>query len=39
VDHIQKTAGTKAWWATHASAAEYVRRTSNLGEPRPRPLP
>ena len=39
VDHIQKTAGSKAWWATHAAAAEYVRKTSNLGEPKPRALP
>lgn len=39
VDHIQKTAGSKAWWATHAAAAEYVRKTSNLGEPKPRAFP
>ena len=28
--------GTRVWWATHADAAEYVRRAASLGEPRPR---
>ena len=31
-----KAKGTHVWWATHADAAEYVRKAANLGEPRPR---
>jgi peptidoglycan-N-acetylglucosamine deacetylase len=36
VDHIRSKGAGKVWWATHGAAAEYVRRQSNLGEPRPR---
>ena len=36
IAHIEaKSAGT-VWWATHAAAAEYVRRESKLGELIPR---
>lgn len=33
IAHIQKKGGAKVWWATHAAAAEYVRREAGLGEP------
>lgn len=36
LDHIQAKAGDDVWYATHAEAAEYVRRESRLGEPVPR---
>lgn len=36
LDHIKAKAGDDAWYATHAAAAEYVRREARLGEPVPR---
>lgn len=36
IAHIQATGAGKVWWATHAEAAEYVRTTAKLGEPRAR---
>ena len=36
LDHIQAKAGDDVWYATHAAAAEYVRREARLGEPVPR---
>jgi peptidoglycan/xylan/chitin deacetylase (PgdA/CDA1 family) len=36
IAHIQATGAGKVWWATHAEAAEYVRKTAKLGEPRAR---
>ncbi len=33
IAHIEKTACGKVWWATHADAAEYVRKAAGLGEP------
>jgi peptidoglycan/xylan/chitin deacetylase (PgdA/CDA1 family) len=36
VDHIKAKGAGKVWWATHGDAAEYVRRESKLGEPKPR---
>jgi peptidoglycan/xylan/chitin deacetylase (PgdA/CDA1 family) len=38
VAHIQQKAAGRVWWATHGEAAEYVRKTAKLGEPRPRVL-
>lgn len=35
LDHIKATAGDNVWYATHAEAAEYVRREARLGEPVP----
>ena len=35
LDHIKAKAGDDAWYATHAAAAEYVRREARLGEPVP----
>jgi peptidoglycan/xylan/chitin deacetylase (PgdA/CDA1 family) len=35
LDHIKATAGDDVWYATHAEAAEYVRREARLGEPVP----
>ena len=34
--HIRAVAGPRAWYATHAAAAEYVRAQAQLGEPIPR---
>jgi len=31
--HIKAKGGKKVWYATHADAAEYVRKTAKLGEP------
>jgi peptidoglycan/xylan/chitin deacetylase (PgdA/CDA1 family) len=36
VDHIRRKPAGTVWWATHGAAAEYVRKQSGLGEPRPR---
>jgi peptidoglycan/xylan/chitin deacetylase (PgdA/CDA1 family) len=36
IEHIEKVAGAKVWWATHADAAEYVRKQAGMGEPKPR---
>jgi peptidoglycan/xylan/chitin deacetylase (PgdA/CDA1 family) len=36
IQHIQARGGAKVWWATHGDAAEYVRSTAKLGEPRTR---
>ena len=36
LDHITQRAGDDVWYATHAEAAEYVRREARLGEPVPR---
>jgi peptidoglycan/xylan/chitin deacetylase (PgdA/CDA1 family) len=36
IAHIQATGAGKVWWATHAEAAEDVRKTAKLGEPRAR---
>jgi len=36
LDHIAAKAGDDVWYATHAAAAEYVRREARLGEPVPR---
>ena len=36
IDHIQSKGAGKVWWATHGDAAEYVRKASQLGEPRKR---
>jgi peptidoglycan/xylan/chitin deacetylase (PgdA/CDA1 family) len=34
--HIQSKGAGSVWYATHGEAAEYVRRTAKLGEPRAR---
>ena len=34
--HIKARGAGKVWYATHGEAAEYVRRTAKLGEPRGR---
>jgi hypothetical protein len=39
IAHIQQKAPGKVWWATHGEVAEYVRKTSKLGEPKPRSGP
>ena len=39
IAHIQQKAPGKVWWATHGEVAEYVRKTSKLGEPKPRTGP
>ena len=39
IAHIQQKAPGKVWWATHGEVAEYVRKTSNLGEPKARRSP
>ena len=39
IAHIQAKGAGKVWWATHGEVAEYVRKTSNLGEPKPRSGP
>jgi hypothetical protein len=39
VAHIQQKAPGKVWWATHGEVAEYVRKASKLGEPKPRGAP
>lgn len=36
IAHIRRREPASVWWATHADAAEYVRREARLGEPRPR---
>ena len=36
IGHIEAKGAGKVWWATHAAAAEYVRRESKLGELIPR---
>ena len=36
IAHIQAKGVGKVWWATHAEAAEYVRKAAKLGEPRSR---
>ncbi len=36
IAHIKTKDPKTVWWATHADAAEYVRREARLGEPRPR---
>ena len=36
VDHIRRKSAGTVWWATHGAAAEYVRKQSGLGEPKPR---
>ena len=36
IEHIQSKGAGKVWWATHGDAAEYVRKVSQLGEPRKR---
>ena len=36
IAHIQAKGVGKVWWATHAEAAEYVRKAAKLGEPRAR---
>ena len=36
IAHIEAKGAGKVWWATHGDAAEYVRKTAGLGEPRPR---
>jgi peptidoglycan/xylan/chitin deacetylase (PgdA/CDA1 family) len=36
IAHIEAKGAGKVWWATHGAAAEYVRRESKLGEPKPR---
>jgi peptidoglycan-N-acetylglucosamine deacetylase len=36
IAHVQARGAGRVWWATHADAAEYVRKSANLGEPRPR---
>ena len=33
--HIESAGKGKVWYATHGQAAEYARRHSKLGEPRP----
>ena len=39
IAHIQQKAPGQVWWATHGEVAEYVRKTSKLGEPKPRTGP
>lgn len=39
VTHIKTKAPGTVWWATHGAAAEYVRKNSQLGEPKPRITP
>ena len=39
VAHIQAKGAGKVWFATHGEIAEYVRKTSKLGEPKPRSGP
>ncbi len=36
ITHIQSKGAGRVWFATHAAAAEYVRKAANLGEPKPR---
>lgn len=36
IAHVQAKGAGKVWWATHADAAEYVRKQSGLGEPKSR---
>jgi len=36
IAHIQSKGAGRVWFATHAAAAEYVRKAANLGEPKPR---
>ena len=36
VAHIRARGAGRVWFATHADAAEYVRKAAALGEPRPR---
>ena len=36
IAHIKTKDAKTVWWATHAEAAEYVRREARLGEPLPR---
>ncbi len=36
IAHIQTRGKGRVWWATHANAADYVRKASQLGEPRAR---
>ena len=36
IAHIEGKGAGKVWWATHASAAEFVRKEANLGELKPR---
>lgn len=36
IAHIEAKGAGAVWWATHADAAEYVRKASQLGEPRTR---
>jgi len=36
IAHIESKGAGTVWWATHADAAEYVRRMAKLGEPVPR---
>jgi peptidoglycan/xylan/chitin deacetylase (PgdA/CDA1 family) len=36
IAHIQAKGAGTVWWATHESAAEYVRKAAQLGEPRSR---
>jgi peptidoglycan/xylan/chitin deacetylase (PgdA/CDA1 family) len=36
LDHIKAKAGDNVWYATHADAADYVRKESKMGEPLPR---
>ena len=37
IAHIQAKGAGRVWFATHGEAAEYVRRTAQLGEPKARP--
>jgi peptidoglycan/xylan/chitin deacetylase (PgdA/CDA1 family) len=36
IDYIKAKGNGKVWWATHGDAAEYVRKASQLGEPKTR---
>jgi peptidoglycan-N-acetylglucosamine deacetylase len=36
IAHVQAKGASKVWWATHADAAEYVRKQAGLGEPKKR---
>jgi peptidoglycan/xylan/chitin deacetylase (PgdA/CDA1 family) len=36
IAHIKSKGAGNVWFATHADAAEYVRREAKLGEPKPR---
>ncbi len=36
IAHIESKGAGAVWWATHADAAEYVRKAAALGEPKPR---